>query len=361
MKKASFYIIYVVFILILFEFTFRIFYAISFKEKQILWRPYAVLNHYYPGITEAMDAQVKADQTFDILLLGGSVLTPSFGFIPQELKILLDDSLGIPFKIHNVAAASHTSHDSKAKYDLLKNQDYDMVILYHAINEIRFNHCPPEVFRKDYGHVDFYAKVNGLLNSKLTRYTVMTLVYYQLKVSISKKINSDAYMPFHELRSEKEEWLVYGDSIKTAPVFKANMSYIVAKALEKHQNVDLPKFVYYVPENYSFELFKAKKLNYGKHKSAVEVWGTPIRLDHGMKIHNAKILEIADENRNRAGFVYLDFTDSIPKNKIYFDDPCHFTKQGSTLFVRQLWPSLRIAANNMMKRQASDLHKPNKP
>ena len=165
-KKFKFYMIYTLYIALLFEFVFRGFYAFSYKDTRIFWRPFVAIDHYAPGLIKEMGATVSArNDTFDILLLGGSVLTEQWGNIPNAMKKLLTDSLPMPFEIHNLANPARTSKDSWQNFQQLENQNYDVVILYHGINEVRFNHCPPEVFKKDYSHVDYYAKVNHLINN----------------------------------------------------------------------------------------------------------------------------------------------------------------------------------------------------
>ena len=158
--------VYLLYVAVLFEIVFRLYYSFSYENTKIIWSPFAAMSHYAPGLIEEMDTEIVIeDESFDVLLLGGSVLTEQWGNIPYSLNTLLKDSLSGPYKIHNMANHARTSRDSWQNYQMLESKPYDLVVLYHGINEVRFNHCPSEVFKKDYSHVDYYAKVNELMNS----------------------------------------------------------------------------------------------------------------------------------------------------------------------------------------------------
>lgn len=309
------------------------------------------MSHYAPGLIEEMDTEIAlSDETFDVLLLGGSPLTEQWGNVPMELNKLLKDSLDGPFMIHNMANPARTSRDSWQNYQLLENKPYDLVILYHGINEVRFNHCPPKVFKDDYSHVDYYAKVNKLISSSFFHYSILPLVYYQFKVNILRKFFKDNYLPFHApTKTEKIDWLQYGFDVKTASVLYSNYDKLISKALDNDQHVITPKFIYYIPQDYTFEGFENKKLDYDLHSNPVELWGNVQTVSTGIDAHNREIERIASKYDKNSNYQYIDVETRIAKNKHNFDDICHLTDQGSQLFAEALWPSIEEAYNRINK------------
>ncbi|MGB7159234.1 MAG: hypothetical protein WBD40_14290, partial [Tepidisphaeraceae bacterium] len=73
----------------------------------------------------------RHDETYDVLLLGGSVLHRRFGTVADDLKHELERFTARPVRIHNLAEPGHTTRDSLRKYRLLDRQRFDLVIVYH--------------------------------------------------------------------------------------------------------------------------------------------------------------------------------------------------------------------------------------
>src|ERR1700722_13104615 len=68
------------------------------------------------GIDEV--APYHGDDTFDVLLLGGSVVTPKYGSsIPNRLELALAAKLGRKVRVIACAYAGRTSLDSRMKYE----------------------------------------------------------------------------------------------------------------------------------------------------------------------------------------------------------------------------------------------------
>ena len=130
----------------------------------------------------------------------------------------------------------------------------------------------------------------------------------------------------------KEEWLKYGADIKTRNCFKRNIEAILAIAQEKHEQILLMSFAYYVPQDYSLDKFTKKQLDYGylPLSAPVEEWGSPMNIIKGLQVHNDVIREMA---LFYPDIVYVDQEGLMPKNGVYFGDICHFTRQGCEQFV----------------------------
>lgn len=135
LRRISFYLIYLGLVTLFFEFVFRLYFSISLENPKLLLTPSSLIEEYYPGIEEALSEQINYNNdTIDILLLGASVLHPIWGTIEQELQNELTSTYPCKVNITNLSKHSHTSMDSKIKYDLLQDQKYDVVLLYHGIN-----------------------------------------------------------------------------------------------------------------------------------------------------------------------------------------------------------------------------------
>ncbi len=335
-KKRLFYVIMFILVLLFVEISFRAFYAVSFKNATILYKPFALIEHYYPGILEVMDMEVSnADDRVDILFLGGSVLTQKFGTVESELKAYLEDSLQREIKIYNLATPAHTSRDSRLKMELLAEQHFDFILLYHGINETRFNNCPKSMFKDNYSHVDFYTKVNAIAKRTWSRFTVIPFIFIQLKTNILKEYAKENYMTMHEpVRKGKDAWLKYGLDVKTAVSFKNNYTYIIKNAKQKGTEVLLPTFAYSIPEDYTLENFK-KEFEKNSKMSPIEIWGTTETVAVGIDEHNNVVQELS-VNSTYDNILFIDVNEVLRKNQVNFVDVCHFTETGSQKFANMI-------------------------
>lgn len=330
-KLIAFNLIYAILLILFFEFSLRAFYAILYGNPETLLRPYSIADRFYPGVRESNAEPIAEDNgDIDILMLGGSVLHPDWSSIEQQLRQKLTAEYDCKINIDNFAVPAHTSLDSRIKYGILKNQHYDIVLLYHGINEVRFNNCPEEVFEEDYTHIEFYSFAYPL-TYELSRYSILPYVVSFMQRKLSR----------HELVSrylvENEEWLQYGQNIKTVSSFMGNYDEIIQMAIRQNTTVILPSFAYYIPDKYSHAAFEEKKLDYVAHKTPISLWGRPEAVEKGVVAHN---LAIKKCSRQYEGSLvhYLDLNSTIPKAGKYFDDICHLSEVGSAAYVAELYP-----------------------
>ncbi len=120
---------------------------------------------YYPqlrttGVENA--AASRMQDTYDILILGGSTISQDYGPIGNALADGLQKRLGKPVRLFNLAFPAHNSRDSLLKYRGLADQHFDLVVVYDGINDTRMNNAPPGMFRDDYSHCHWYQCVNRL-------------------------------------------------------------------------------------------------------------------------------------------------------------------------------------------------------
>jgi hypothetical protein len=128
---------------------------------------------FYPEL-RLVEAPAPRD-AFTILVLGGSVVADSdpYNRIPTRLAERLTRAAGRPVVVRGLAQAGHSTRDSLLKYRALADRRFDLVVVYHGINDARANNAPPEVFRRDYSHYAWYAQVNALARHPEARWIVL--------------------------------------------------------------------------------------------------------------------------------------------------------------------------------------------
>ncbi len=333
-KRILSYLIYFILLTFLFEFTLRLFFSVSNEKYEISSNPSILIEDYYPGIEKALsDEVIENNDVIDILFLGGSVLHPIWGTIEEELKKKLISTYSCKINIINLSRPSHTSLDSKIKYELLQNKQYDIILLYHGINEVRFNNCPKSIFDNNYSHVEFYNKINAITNP-IAKFSILPYTFNTIKIGLLNKFGNELLSVF----KPKEEWLQYGSEIKTAKVFHKNYKTIVDIAKSNNTSVIIPSFAYYPPKGYSQSDLIKNKLDSNKLISPIEIWGKKENVLGGIKAHNKTIENLFIENRQRENIFTIDMDSSLTKNNDNFNDICHFTSDGSVEFVSIVFP-----------------------
>ncbi|MTI29985.1 hypothetical protein [Xanthovirga aplysinae] len=338
--KIGLYLSYLIVVVLFFELSFRMFFCLLFNQWDAFTNPSRLLYKFYPNLEKISKQKVESsNQKIDILFLGGSVLTHWYGNIEEELSKSLKEEYSLPIKIHNVAYPAHTSLDSRIKYSFLKDKAYDMILLYHGINETRFNNCPKGFFQKDYSHVRFYNQIYALLNSK-SKYSIFPFLFSFINPKYVKNflVYGNFFLGQHE---PIKKWKKFGEDIKTKKTFFENYVDILEIANKKHIPVIAPTFVHYQAPNYNLDDFLAKKLDYGAAISPIEIWGTPDFVIKGIEKHNEVIKEQFTHKQTYKQFHILDMNKAFPKRGKYFNDICHFTKEGSREFVNHLFPLVK--------------------
>ncbi len=277
---------------------------------------------YYPELREVREAPPKAPGGLDVLLLGGSVLERAWGNAAGRLERKLSRATGRPVRVHNVARASHSTLDSLYKYRHLSSRHFDLVFVYHAINELRANSCPPEVFRDDYSHYHWYATVNAFERHPETWLVTTPWTADFLAREIAQRIRP-------EPRVAKEPggpWLSYGNNIKTATPFGRNLEAILDLAARKGEPVMLSTFAWYIPDGYDRGRFEERDLDYGFGVGSypVEFWGRPPNVARGLAVHNDIVRALARRRRT----LFVDLEASMPRDGKHFRDVCHLMPEG---------------------------------
>ena len=118
---------------------------------------------YYPELRDIERIKIdNNDKCFDILLLGGSVLNRNWGNISHLFLEKVTYAKKQKIRVHNLSEPGHTSRDSYFKYRNLFDKKFDLVLIYHGINDLRLNNCPPHIYKADYSHYSWYTPSTGL-------------------------------------------------------------------------------------------------------------------------------------------------------------------------------------------------------
>ncbi len=172
-------------------------YEVPFRD------PSRILYAYYPELRNVdRKRPARGDGFYSILLLGGSALHPEWGEVPQVLAETLAYSGHRNVRIFNLAMPAQTSRDSWLKYAALREARFDLVVLYHGINEARTNNAPPNIFREDYAHYAWYEIVNTLAPYHGSTSFALPYTLRYLVVSMRHILMKDRYVPLYAPRKD---------------------------------------------------------------------------------------------------------------------------------------------------------------
>lgn len=328
--------VYVVWMVLLLETTIRIYLVIGRQGDFV--RPemaiQSMLLSRYVVSQEAFDSEsLLREAPCRVLLLGASAIVENFGGVTTQLRKHLDVMGADGVQFYNMARASHTTHDSRFKYlCLCRDYPFDIVVIYHGINDVRANNCPDDVFRADYGHYAWYEELNlAEKHQKLMRYTVIPYATEFLCLRMRQKFLPRQYVP---IGIPEPDWVAMGANIKTGPSFRNNIGAVVKEARRRSAKVILVTFAYYVPSNYDGKAFWENKLDYVAGGYSIDLWGSPSNVVRGIEVHNQITRELAARYDNAE---LLDMERLIPKEGRMFQDICHFSFDGgSDLFGKLL-------------------------
>ncbi len=327
-----------VYVAVLLEIASRIYLAAALDAS--FFNTGDLLSHLYTGVSESgvMETELGPDDRhLDVLMLGASVMESRYSNIDKRLEAALQENTGVEVRIFNLCMRAHTSRDSLFKYELLENKRFDLVILYHGINELRMNNCPAEMFRSDYSHVAWYRKIERVKAHREKAFLSFPCALEYLAADLLGKPGFGIYLSQHKPR---EEWLSHGADIKTAGPFRDNIRKILRLAAKKEEPVLLMTFASHIPDGYSMDRFKEGSLGYDRssipdqHKGQVflpvEFWSSPENVKAGLKAHNKAVRELAEEFD---GNIFVDQARLMPGKGTLFRDCCHLGEAGAWKFV----------------------------
>ncbi len=315
------------------EVAVRAFWRISHQVP--LRDPGRILYAYYPELSRVDATQpAHGDEFYDILMLGASVLDNNWGTVESELLTQLADADYRKVRIFNLSVEAHTSRDSWLKYAALGDAGFELVIFYHGINEARANNVPPEMFRDNYSHYSWYEIVNTLAPYHRRSFLALPYTLHYLALRMRQALTQDRYVPTH---SPRAEWVHFGQQSRSAVAFEGNLSAILNRASRRGDRVLLMTFAIHVPEDYSLEAFKNKRLDYFLHFFPIEIWGDREHVLATVVSHNEIVRRLANQHED---VMLVDQASLMEGSGHYFNDPCHFTPSGASQFVGHLLAAL---------------------
>lgn len=292
---------------------------------------------YYPELKGVEDAFHNDTSRYKMLVLGGSVVTADlYCDLGQELlnKNLWTDCSPPSLKVFSLAKAGHTSLDSKIKLKLLASLPFDFIVFYHGINDSRANNIPPEHFDMDYKHFAFYDEVALCLQHEGKKWSILPFSFNFIRLKINSFFSENPKVPpFYMINGDSVinniNWK-YGADIKTKASFKRNIQ-MIQEDLKQNENhtLILLTYAFYHPIDYSLERFNRNKLDYKEQKWPTEIYGEPENVIKAINAHN----EITKSFNGSPNTIVIDFSPSVPKNKMNFNDICHLTDAGCALMA----------------------------
>jgi hypothetical protein len=320
--------ILLLFIELLFRITFCFFGYPFVKPGNYLY------SGFYPIIKDVVRNDVRSDDdTHDILILGGSVISTPWSHMEARLDTILQRKYGKKKRLafYNVAAAGHTSLDNLVKYQLLSDSRFDLVMYYEAINENRANCISEKDYRMDYGHIKWYNDIHRLQNHREINYTIIP---YALDILTSAVWDILIQRTYASRVDVEPELVKYGSNIKTAGAYKKNLSGIIALAKQRREKLLLINYASYFPKGVKLTGQEEDRKYYAccDYASPVSQWGDAENVKKGILIHNRILTELARENQT----YFFDMARNMPQEGRFFRDVCHVSELGAQTFAHKL-------------------------
>lgn len=278
------------------------------------------------------------DSVYDVLMLGGSALYRDFGDIEVKLKEGLEKQLAKRVRVFNVAFPAHNSRDSLAKHQRLERQKFDLVLVYHGINDSRMNNVAPESFREDYAHCSWYSKLNFITEHPNLNCLALPYTLYFTGGILGEKLG---LVNTTERMIPTQESCEHGKNIRTKKTFKSNLHEILKIAKAKGEKVVLMTYAYHVPEGFSLDGDQDQHPDYASGSSALRLWGKPAYVVQAIDQHNDAIRELVAEY---PGTWFVDQRALLPRSGKHFVDCCHLTPLGCQEFASNV---VKVVANSL--------------
>jgi hypothetical protein len=251
---------------------------------------------------------------------------------------------GLSARVVSAGVPAHTSFDALWKYRWwYGGYDFDLVIVYEAINDARANNYPRDVFRADYAQFPYYRRFAPVFDwieghpllSRSFAATFGVSLFQRARVQLAPAFQREA--PYNSPLDDP--WLAEGADLKTPPVFERNIEEILRIARERGQRVLLLTYAYYLPDDYTNERFLSHETDYSfaPESVATEVWGRKENVVAAIEAHNAAIRRIAERHPEA---IFFDMERAMPKDGRHFIDICHWTDLGREVFARGVLEAL---------------------
>lgn len=279
---------------------------------------------YFPewgpsGVAQA--PRDRHDDVCDVLILGPSVWHAGFGDLGPRLRNALEKELGRKVRVFNLSYPGRTSRDALLLYRRLADCCFDLVVVYHSINDQYMNNIPADRYRHDYSHASRFEQLALVRKHPEHSWFVLPLTLRCLKSKMwdGLGLNTQPDMKFRHLAVEP----------KTAPDFRGNIEKILTLARQRGDRVLLTTFVSYIPPE-DAEDYVLNVKNIGG-------WGTPRSVRRCLDVHNDILRDLAAGDPN---VLFADLDPVMTADEKHFVDCCHLTPVGCERFIDLLMPRI---------------------
>lgn len=313
---------YVLVLLLGLEVACRVFWVMA--KKVPFFGTDQIFHAYFPqwkssGVDQA--PRERDDDVCDVLVLGPSVWHSSFGDLAPRFGRSLEKTLGKKVRVFNLSYPGHTSRDALLAYRHLSERRFDLVVVYHSINDQYMNNIPAERYHHNYTHASRFEQLALLTKHPEHSWFVLPLTLRSVKSKIwdSLHLSTQPDMQFSHLAVEP----------KTGPAFRSNMEKMLALARQRGDKMLFMTFATYIPAENSEK--------YTTHVDNMKGWGTPESVRRCTEVHNDILRDIA---RTNPDVFFSDMAAHMPAGERTFTDCCHLTAEGCAVFIDRLIPSV---------------------
>lgn len=273
------------------------------------------------GFTGDVVTHPKPPGTLRVLTLGGSALFNRR--ITERLDARLERASPRPVELLGAALRAHTTWASVHKYRWLARHDFDLVLIYHGINDLYANHVAPEDFRDDYSHLGPWYRRGPLLEHSVIARQVYNAWLWQVPPRVEA-----------------------GSGLASAEVFARNLETLVREVRAHGGTPVLMTFAWSIPPDYAYDRFQAGQLGYDNPEHydewPVELWGPVDWVRRGLIRHNVAVHELA----RREAVPLVDQERLLGKDPAWFGDVCHPSEAGVDRFVENV--AVALAADGLL-------------
>ncbi len=296
-----------------------------------LFTPKEIIYRYYPMVKEIKEKYNKSDSSdVKVLILSCSTLHKEWGDFEKQLEdsLNINAHVSIKYSVFSAAGIGFSSADFLNCYHQLDKLKFDYVIDYGGINDARLNNCPPSIFKNDYSHINWNNEVNCIMRHPEMNYFVSPFVFDYCCQLIRQGLFNMDFIPRHY--SLRLNWWQYGEDFKSLRSFRNNTEEIIRLSSRKKEDLLLVSYCYFLPNNYSLEKFKTKKLSYRFEPNSreTEIWGRPKNVTGFIDSCNKMVSELQGKN-----VYFFDANSNFSIGNHYFADVCHFSKEGMEAFT----------------------------
>lgn len=265
------------------------------------------------GFTGDVIGLTQDPGTIRILTLGGSAMFNRR--MTERLKQRLARASTQRIELLGAALRTHTTWSSVLKYKLLRKYRFDVVIIYHGINDLWANHIRIRDFQRDYSHLGAYYKRSALLdNCLICRSIYNTWLYSKPNAHMGDNLSGFA--------SEN--------------IFRGNMLTLINDIRSDGATPILMTFAWNIPAGYTREAFQSHAVGYNNPNNydswPVEIWGSPDYVREGLRRHNGILYELAKSH----DVLLIDQERLMGKDLKWFGDMCHFSEEGTERFIEHI-------------------------